>query len=90
VTITASLALQPTAKVPALLPILIKGGLNQATRGLALELAGANVKVNAVAPGIIKTRRCTAPTKGTQDFLKQPCAERHHGHAQDVVTPCCT
>lgn len=55
INITASIALQPNAKVPALLPVLIKGGLNQATRGLALELAPANVKVNAVAPGIIET-----------------------------------
>jgi NAD(P)-dependent dehydrogenase (short-subunit alcohol dehydrogenase family) len=55
VNITASIAMQPNAKVPALLPVLIKGGLNQATRALALELAPANVKVNAVAPGIIET-----------------------------------
>lgn len=55
VTISASIAMQPTARVPALLPILIKGGLNQATRGLAIELAASNVRVNAVAPGIIET-----------------------------------
>jgi NAD(P)-dependent dehydrogenase (short-subunit alcohol dehydrogenase family) len=55
VTITASIAMQPNAKVPALLPILIKGGLNHATRALALELAASNVRVNAVAPGIVDT-----------------------------------
>lgn len=55
VNITASIALQPNAAVPALLPILVKGGLNDATRALALELAPHNIQVNAVAPGIIDT-----------------------------------
>ncbi|MEO4048909.1 SDR family oxidoreductase [Pseudomonas sp. CAU 1711] len=55
VNITASIALQPLLKVPAALPVLIKGGLNQMTRALALELAPHNVQVNAVAPGLIDT-----------------------------------
>lgn len=55
VNITAAVALQPNLAVPAALPVLIKGGLNQATRALALELSPYNIKVNAVAPGIIET-----------------------------------
>jgi NAD(P)-dependent dehydrogenase (short-subunit alcohol dehydrogenase family) len=84
VTITASLAIQPTAKVPALLPILIKGGLNHATRGLALELAGSNVKVNAVAPGIISTPMHGAD-EGTQAFLKGLSPSGEMGSTQDIV-----
>lgn len=84
VTITASLALQPTAKVPALLPILIKGGLNNATRGLALELAASNVKVNAVAPGIIDTPM-HGKDEGTRDFLKGLSPAGEIGGVQDVV-----
>lgn len=53
IAITASIALQPDTRVPALLPVLVKGGLNQAVKGLALELAASGVQVNAVAPGII-------------------------------------
>lgn len=84
VTITASIAMQPNAKVPALLPILIKGGLNHATRGLAIELAGSNVRVNAVAPGIIKTPMHSAD-EGTQSFLSTLAPNGTTGQTQDVV-----
>lgn len=40
IAITASIALQPNTRVPALLPVLVKGGLNQAVKGLALEPGG--------------------------------------------------
>ena len=84
VTITASIATQPNAKVPALLPILIKGGLNQATRGLAIELAASNVRVNAVAPGIIQTPM-HGTDQATQSFLKTLAPNGATGDTQDVV-----
>lgn len=55
INITAAVALQANMSVPAALPVLIKGGLNQVTRALALELSPHNIQVNAVAPGIIET-----------------------------------
>jgi NAD(P)-dependent dehydrogenase (short-subunit alcohol dehydrogenase family) len=55
VNITAALGIQPSANVPAVLPAMVKGGLNQATKSLATELAKHNIKVNAVAPGVIDT-----------------------------------
>jgi NAD(P)-dependent dehydrogenase (short-subunit alcohol dehydrogenase family) len=84
VTITANIAMQPTAKVPALLPVLIKGGLNHATRGLAIELAAHNVRVNAVAPGIIAT-----PLHGTDDatwaFYRTLSPSGKTGETSDIV-----
>ncbi len=84
VNITASIAMQPTAKVPALLPVLIKGGLNHATRALALELAPSNVKVNAVAPGIIETPM-HGKDEATRNFLKGLNPTGTIGAVRDVV-----
>jgi NAD(P)-dependent dehydrogenase (short-subunit alcohol dehydrogenase family) len=84
VTITASIAMQPNVKVPALLPVLIKGGLNHATRGLALELAASNVRVNAVAPGIIETP-LHPDDEGTKNFLKALSPSGTIGETQDIV-----
>lgn len=84
VTITASIAMQPNVKVPALLPVLIKGGLNNATRALALELAASGVKVNAVAPGIIDTPLHPGD-EGTHAFLKTLAPNGATGVTQDVV-----
>jgi NAD(P)-dependent dehydrogenase (short-subunit alcohol dehydrogenase family) len=62
----------------------IKGGLNHATRGLVLELAPYNVKVNAVAPGIINTPRHNQD-EGTQTFLKALSPSGTIGNPKDVV-----
>ena len=62
VNISAALALQPHASVPALLAVALKGAINQATRALALELAPLGVTVNAVAPGVVATPMHPADT----------------------------
>lgn len=55
VSISTSLVDQPIAGVPSALAILIKGGIEAASKSLAIELAAHDVRVNAVAPGIIDT-----------------------------------
>jgi len=55
VQVTTSLVAQPLSAVPSALATLSKGGLDAVTRGLATEYAGRGIRVNAVAPGLIKT-----------------------------------
>ncbi|WP_394830588.1 SDR family oxidoreductase [Pendulispora rubella] len=51
----ASLASQPMAGIPSALPMLIKGGIEAATRSLAIEYAARGIRVNVIAPGVIDT-----------------------------------
>ncbi len=55
VNITATVAEQPVKGVPATLASLAKGGLNSATKALAIEYASCGIRVNAVSPIIIRT-----------------------------------
>ncbi|RWG81478.1 MAG: SDR family oxidoreductase [Mesorhizobium sp.] len=55
VQVTTSLVAHPNTAVPAALAALTKGGLNAATRSLAIEYASRGIRVNAVSPGVIKT-----------------------------------
>jgi NAD(P)-dependent dehydrogenase (short-subunit alcohol dehydrogenase family) len=55
VDITASLVDQPMSARPAALAALSKGGLNAVTRSLAIEYASRGIRVDAVAPGVIRT-----------------------------------
>jgi NAD(P)-dependent dehydrogenase (short-subunit alcohol dehydrogenase family) len=53
--VTTSLVEHALTTVPAVLASLSKGACVAATRGLAMELAPANIRVNAVSLGIIRT-----------------------------------
>ncbi|PJE01472.1 MAG: 3-oxoacyl-ACP reductase [Mycobacterium sp.] len=55
VNLTTTLVGQPVKGVPSALASLTKGGLDAVTRSLAIEYAEKGIRVNAVAPGVIKT-----------------------------------
>jgi len=67
VSITASLAKNPIAGLPASLPMITKGGLETVLRSLASEYAKEHIRFNAVAPGIVDT---PLHAKNPKDFLK--------------------
>ena len=82
ISITASIASAPNQSVPALLPVLVKGGIDHATKALALELAPHNIQVTAVAPGIVDTPLYTTDMHGFLDTL-QPAGRI--GTVQEIV-----
>ncbi|SDX50048.1 SDR family NAD(P)-dependent oxidoreductase [Paenibacillus sp. CF384] len=82
VSITTSLVDQPIAGVPSILASLTKGGLNSATKSMAIEYADKGIRVNAVAPGIIKT---PMHPEETHDFLNKLHPMGHMGEQSDIV-----
>lgn len=82
VSITTSLTDQAIAGVPTALANLTKGGINSATKELAVEYAQQGIRVNAVSPGIIKTPM-HAPE--TLDFLAGLHPVKRLGEMRDIV-----
>src|SRR6266550_1153630 len=63
VNISTSLVDHARVASPSALASLTKGGLDAVTRSLATEFAARGVRVNAVAPGVVKT-----PTTADADY----------------------
>jgi NAD(P)-dependent dehydrogenase (short-subunit alcohol dehydrogenase family) len=82
VQITTSLVDHAMTGVPSVLASLTKGGLNAATKSLAIEYAKRGIRVNAVAPGVIKTPMHPVETHAELDAL-HPVG--HMGGISDIV-----
>ncbi|MCF6388457.1 SDR family oxidoreductase [Mycobacterium sp. MBM] len=82
VNVSTSLVDQATTAAPSVLASLTKGGLNAATRSLAVEYATRGIRVNAVALGIIRT-----PMHSDDDYagLAQLNPQKRIGEQSDVV-----
>ncbi len=82
VSITTSLVDHAIEGVPSVLASLTKGGMNAATKSLAIEYAKRGIRVNAVSPGIIKT-----PMHGEESHaaLGRLHPVGHMGDVQDIV-----
>ena len=82
VQITTSLVDQANSSVPSVLASLTKGGLSAATKSLAIEYAKKGIRVNAVAPGIIKT---PMHVPETHEFLANLHPVGRMGEVRDIV-----
>jgi NAD(P)-dependent dehydrogenase (short-subunit alcohol dehydrogenase family) len=82
VQITTSLVDHANSSVPSVLASLTKGGLNAATKSLAIEYAKKGIRVNAVAPGVIQTPM-HAPE--THEFLAKLHPVGRMGETRDIV-----
>jgi NAD(P)-dependent dehydrogenase (short-subunit alcohol dehydrogenase family) len=83
VNITTSLTDHANSNVPSVLASLTKGGLDSATRSLAIEYAGRGIRANAVSPGIIKTPMHPAETHAVLDGM-HPIGRM--GEIDDIVS----
>jgi NAD(P)-dependent dehydrogenase (short-subunit alcohol dehydrogenase family) len=81
-TITASLADNPIAGVPASIPMITKGGLNAITLSLASEYAKQNIRFNAVAPGAVDT---PLHKDNPKDFMKTLSPMGMISEAKDIA-----
>jgi NAD(P)-dependent dehydrogenase (short-subunit alcohol dehydrogenase family) len=82
VTITTSLTDHANSNVPSGLASLTKGGLNAATKALAIEYATRGVRFNAVSPGIIRTPMHPAET---HEFMSSLHPVGHMGDTSDIT-----
>jgi NAD(P)-dependent dehydrogenase (short-subunit alcohol dehydrogenase family) len=82
VNLTTTLVSQPVKAVPSAMASLSKGGLDAVTRALAIEYADRGIRVNAVAPGIIKT---PMHLPETHQFLAGLHPLGRMGEVQEVV-----
>src|SRR5712671_7738489 len=69
VSISAALADNPIAGVPASLPMITKGGLNTVIQSLAMEYAKEGIRFNAVAPGPVDTPLHAEDSKDSLETL---------------------
>jgi NAD(P)-dependent dehydrogenase (short-subunit alcohol dehydrogenase family) len=82
VQITTSLVDHPNSSLISALASLTKGGLQSATKALAIEYATRNIRVNAVSPGIIKT---PMHPEETHEFLAELHPMGRMGELSDIV-----
>lgn len=82
VSVTTSLVDHAIDGVPSVLASLTKGGINAATKSLAIEYAKRGIRVNAVSPGIIKTPMHAEETHAALGSL-HPLG--HMGEIDDIV-----
>jgi 3-oxoacyl-[acyl-carrier protein] reductase len=62
-----------------------KGAINAFTRALAVELAGRNVTVNAIAPGFIETDMTEAVRNKAGDLIKKMIPMKRLGQPDDIA-----
>ncbi|MET9314350.1 SDR family oxidoreductase [Kribbella sp. NPDC003505] len=82
VSITTTFADRGFSSVPAALAALTKGGMNSATKSLATEYAARNIRVNAVAPGVIRT---PMHPEETHEFLAALHPVGRLGEIEEIV-----
>jgi len=62
-----------------------KGGVESLTRALAVELAPRNIRVNAVAPGIVKTEMSTALIGSQEEEIQSRLLIKRYAEPEEIA-----
>ncbi|MDQ5822890.1 MAG: 3-oxoacyl-ACP reductase FabG [Chloroflexota bacterium] len=69
--------------------VAAKGGINAMTRSLAVELAPKNIRVNAVAPGVVATEMSNRVRNLAGDEILAQIPLRRYGEPLDIARAVC-
>jgi len=85
VNISTILAFNGVAGVPSSAPMTAKGGITALTKNLSIELAADNIRINAVAPGIVPTPLYGELSVNQLDALNGMQPLGRYGTPQDIA-----
>jgi NAD(P)-dependent dehydrogenase (short-subunit alcohol dehydrogenase family) len=85
VNISTILAFNGVAGVPSSAPMAAKGGITALTKNLSIELAADNIRINAVAPGIVPTPLYGELSKEQLDTLHNMQPLGRYGTPKDIA-----
>ena len=85
VNISTILAFNGVAGLPSSAPMAAKGGITALTRNLAIELAADNIRINAVAPGVVPTPLYGELTEAQLASLHQMQPLGRYGKPEDIA-----
>jgi NAD(P)-dependent dehydrogenase (short-subunit alcohol dehydrogenase family) len=82
VSITTPLISHPIAGMPVSVAMITKGGIEAASKNIAMEYARDGIRVNTVAPGVVDT---PLHKENPKDFLKTLSPMNSISSAQEIV-----
>jgi NAD(P)-dependent dehydrogenase (short-subunit alcohol dehydrogenase family) len=85
INISTILALNGVAGLPSSAPIAAKGGITALTKNLSIELAQDNIRINAVAPGVVPTPLYGEPNDETLKALHNMQPLGRYGTPHDIA-----
>ena len=85
VNISTILAFNGVKAFPSSAPIAAKGGITALTKNLSVELAADNIRINAVAPGVVPTPLYGEVDEETLQYLNQQQPLGRFGTPKDIA-----
>jgi len=85
INVSTILAFNGVAGLPSSAPMTAKGGITALTRNLSIELAADNIRINAVAPGVVPTPLYGELNEAQLNALKNLQPLGRYGTPKDIA-----